>query len=123
MIKVLIVDDSEAARLGLEELYSKLGCTVVGFAADGVKALDEIEKTRPDLISLDVIMPVMDGIECFRKIRAKYPDQKILIVSLLSNEPRFRDAYKNEIPAELFVSKPTDQAELQLKLNSLFPSM
>jgi CheY-like chemotaxis protein len=122
MIKVLVVDDSEAARLSLEEAYSKLGCSIVGFAADGLKALEEIDKTPPDLVSLDIIMPVMDGIECYRRIRAKYPNQKILIVSILSNEPRFRDVYKNEIPPESFVAKPIDHAELQEKLNSLFPS-
>jgi chemotaxis response regulator CheB len=118
--KVLIVDDSESSRLNLEDVFNNVGMEVVGFAADGVQALAAIEQLKPDLVSLDVIMPNMDGIEAYRTILKRFPDVKCLIVSILCNEQKFRDAYRDEIPEGRFVAKPVDTAQLESILAEMF---
>ena len=67
--KILIVDDSQLVREDLADLYSELGLKVIGGAADGVSAIEQVEKLDPDLVSLDIIMPEMDGISAYKKIK------------------------------------------------------
>ena len=93
---VLVVDDSPGIRTTLTATFKSMGLKPVGSVENGVKALEFIEKEKPDVVSLDIIMPEMDGIECYRKIREFYPDVDILIVSCLASEQK--DNLKVTIP-------------------------
>jgi len=108
---VLIVDDSDSVRKRLEATYSALGFQIVGSVADGVEAIGEFEKLRPDLVSLDIIMPVMDGIECYRKL-TKLGCENCLFVSALGNDRNVIDAYQKEIASWRFVGKPVQSVQL-----------
>ena len=86
-IRVLVVDDSTSMRMLIRTiLTSDSSIDVVGTAADGIEAIDKAGTLKPDIITLDVEMPRMNGIEALRKILAKTPNTKILMISSLTQE-------------------------------------
>ena len=118
--KILIVDDSQLVREDLADLYSELGLKVIGGAADGVSAIEQVEKLDPDLVSLDIIMPEMDGIECYQKLVERFPLVKILMVTALAHEPRVLSQFSGLINPELYLPKPPEKEILVAKLSMLF---
>lgn len=83
LIKVLIVDDSAFMRRVLTDLIeSEESLTVIGTAFDGRDALDKVEKLNPDVITMDVEMPVMDGIDCLKVIMQKFPKPVVMLSSV-----------------------------------------
>ncbi len=85
-IRVLITDDDPLVRLALNHFVSRAPeITVVGEAADGVEAIAAVEQHRPDIVMMDVQMPVMGGIEATAEITARWPDTCVLAVTTLDN--------------------------------------
>ena len=81
-IRVLVVDDHELWRRHISSaVRQNLQCQLIGEAADGLEAVQKAERLRPDLIVLDIGLPVLNGIEAARRIRTSVPDSKILFVS------------------------------------------
>ena len=95
-LRVVIADDSESIRALLEEALSTLcGLRIVGVAEDGAIAIDMIEKTYPDLLVLDVAMPIKNGIEVLRHVRQR--NEHPLIVMFTANPSKvLRDACLKE---------------------------
>ncbi|MEY4065220.1 MAG: hypothetical protein RIR26_1428 [Pseudomonadota bacterium] len=83
--RVLIVDDSASQRRRLREIYESLGLQVVGDATHGLECLTLTERLDPDIISLDVIMPVMHGVETLDYLREKKNRAVVFYVSALGN--------------------------------------
>lgn len=110
---VLIVDDSDHIRGELRSAYSAQGFKVVGECINGLEAIEFLEENpNTDLVSLDVIMPEMDGIECYRKIRELGLNTRVLIVTALASESRFISAFEEEIKTSHFLSKELLEDEL-----------
>lgn len=85
--RVLLVDDHGVFRDGLKAVInSQTDMEVIGEAADGEKALTMTRQLHPDVILMDVKMPVMDGTEATRQILAEMPDMKILALSIYAND-------------------------------------
>lgn len=85
--RILIVDDHPLFRDGLKRLIdNEPDLEVVGEAADGRKAIELTRALQPDIILMDVKMPVMDGIEATRRILAEMPGMKILALSMYSGD-------------------------------------
>jgi DNA-binding NarL/FixJ family response regulator len=81
-VRVLVVDDHEVFRLGLERALAKEpGIEIVGEAGDGEAALERVAALRPDVVLMDVRMPVTDGIEATRRIRESDPDVRVLVLA------------------------------------------
>lgn len=81
-IRVLIVDDHAILRDGIRSLLERQpGITVVGEATNGQEALDRVETLQPEVVLMDVAMPVMDGLEATRQINENYPDMRVLILT------------------------------------------
>ncbi len=118
--RVLIVDDSPQLIITLRKIYENLGFTIAGTAADGLEALSAYASLKPDLVSLDIIMPNMHGIECLRKLRELDPKAKVLLVSRLAKDRQASSAYEREIPEYIFVAKPVDPQLLAESLRALF---
>jgi two-component system chemotaxis response regulator CheY len=116
---IVIVDDSAISRAALEELYTSVGLKVIANLASGVEAVKVVPDLVPDYVSLDIIMPEMDGIECFFKLKDLSISANIFLVSALSLENRVVSVYADEIPPESFLPKPLDQDILRNYLEGL----
>lgn len=96
MIKVLIADDQELIRQSLEiVLQNRDNLLVTGSASDGQAVLESIEQDMPDIILMDIRMPRMDGVQCTKIIKDKYPQIKIIIVTTFDDEDYVFNALKN----------------------------
>ena len=95
-ISVLLVDDEPLTRAGLRAILdAQEGITVVGEAADGVSVGGEVKRLRPDVIAMDVRMPLMDGIEATRTVLRAVPDPpKILIITTFENDDYVYEALR-----------------------------
>ena len=95
-ISVMIADDHEIVREGLKEILENSGkFEIVGQAGDGQEAVKVAEETNPDIIVLDILMPVLDGVEACRQISEKLPETRILMLTA-SNA---RDAISRSVAA------------------------
>ena len=81
MYKVLIVEDEDIIRKGLMFMvnWQQAGCVVAGEAADGLEGLEKIRETRPDIVIVDINMPVMDGLEMLEKSIQEYGYDAIIV--------------------------------------------
>jgi len=87
-IKVLIVDDAMFMRSMIKDILNNSGkFEVVGEAADGKEAVLVYKEKKPDIVTMDIVMPVMDGIEATKEILKINPSAKIVMVSALGQEP------------------------------------
>jgi len=97
-IRVLIADDQDLFVAGIEIMLKGPGkddFAVVGTATNGLEAVTMTGRTRPDIVLMDVRMPVMDGVEATKAIREKYPDVKILILTTFDDDNYVLDALNN----------------------------
>lgn len=113
--KVLIVDDIAPVRAILKQAMTDLGYDVVGEAAHGYEAIEQTHRLKPDLITMDVIMPLMGGIEATAKIKEFYPEIKIIAISSIqSQDIQFLMLTSG---ASAYLQKPFALQELQSALS------
>ncbi len=79
--RILIVDDSSFARSMLNEILVKNGYEVVGEAAKGSEAIEKYSLLKPDLVTMDIAMPGLDGIDALKEIISMYPEAKVVMIS------------------------------------------
>ncbi|WP_339329283.1 response regulator [Cohnella caldifontis] len=104
MAKILIVDDSVIMRRNLKSMLVQAGHTIVGEASDGVEAYREYARLLPDLVTMDITMPVMNGIDAVKKIMATYPEANIIMISALDQRNMVFEAIQNG--AKHYILKP-----------------
>src|SRR3954451_7532716 len=93
MIRVLLADDHGVIRDGLGRLIDGLDdVELVGVAADGAEPVEEFERTPPDVVLMDLDMPVLDGIGATRQILAAHPETAVLVLTSFSDMPRITGA-------------------------------
>jgi DNA-binding NarL/FixJ family response regulator len=110
-IRVLFVDDHHVMRQGLIRLMSgQPVIQVVGEAADGQEAVEQVRGLSPDVVVMDVSMPVMDGIEATRRIKAKWPAVRVIGLSMYDDEQISQEM--RTAGAEAVISKTASPAEL-----------
>ena len=90
--RILIVDDVAFMRMMLKDILTKNGFEVVAEAADGVQAVEKYVETKPDLVTMDITMPEMDGIMALKEIRRIDPDAKVIMVSAMGQQAMVIDA-------------------------------
>ncbi len=117
---VVIIDDSANVREELRSAFQACGMTVKGLAENGVVGLAMVAKEKPEIVSLDLIMPEMDGVECFRKITALGLDCKIIMISWVGAEAKILENLKDLIPAHHFQKKPATAEDLELRLQRVY---
>jgi len=109
-LKLLIVDDSNIMRRRIERSQQFEELQVVGTAGNGVEALEMFRKTDPDVVTMDLTMPQMDGIECISKIVQLKPAVRILVISALADKATAVEAM--ERGANGFLNKPFTDRQL-----------
>ncbi|MBI2382155.1 MAG: response regulator [Gammaproteobacteria bacterium] len=110
MARILVVDDSAIMRKNLQTLLAQAGHELVGEAGNGMEALELFEKTRPDLVTMDIAMPGMDGVTAVKLIMERFPDARIIMISAENQKSLVYDALKSG--ARHYLTKP-------LRLNKL----
>jgi two-component system, chemotaxis family, chemotaxis protein CheY len=109
-LKLLIVDDSNIMRRRIERSQQFEELTVVGTAGNGIEALEMFRKTDPDMVTMDLTMPQMDGIECISKLVKLKPAVRILVISALADKATAVEAM--ERGANGFLNKPFTDRQL-----------
>jgi two-component system, chemotaxis family, chemotaxis protein CheY len=109
-LKLMIVDDSNIMRRRIERTQQFEELQVVGTAANGVEALELFKKTDPDVVTMDLTMPRMDGIECIGRLVALKPAVRILVISALADKATAVEAM--EKGANGFLNKPFSDRQL-----------
>lgn len=117
-MKLLIVDDSMIIRRSIERILAGRLFKEVRVAADGRKAVEECHAFQPDVVTMDITMPHLDGLTAVEQIMRSRPATKILVVSALGDKHTAVEAVKRG--AEGFVLKPFTPAELQVAIEELF---
>jgi two-component system chemotaxis response regulator CheY len=109
-LKLMIVDDSNIMRRRIERSQQFEELQVVGTAANGIEALELFKKTDPDMVTMDLTMPRMDGIECIGRLVALKPAVRILVISALADKATAVEAM--EKGANGFLNKPFSDRQL-----------
>lgn len=116
--RVLLVDDVQRIRGGLRSLLTNESLEICGEAEDGEEAIDKVRELHPDLVILDIFMPVMNGIQAAREIRRIAPSTKILFFTI-EDVPQAR-AIARSLGADGFVPKVAGRNELITTIKGLF---
>ena len=106
--KVLIADDAAIMRAVLRKVLTDHGFDVVGEACDGVEAVEQFKECKPDLVTMDIVMPRLDGINAVKAIVAIDPASKVVMCSSLGQQEMVIDAIR--AGAKAFITKPFDPA-------------
>ncbi len=109
--RVLFVDDSSFMRTILKGIILKEPYVLAGEASNGKEALEIFKRENPDLITMDIVMPEMDGIETVRQIREIKPDAKIIMVSAMGQQSMVIEAI--QAGARDFIIKPFQPPRVQ----------
>ena len=102
--KVLIVDDAAFMRMMLKDILAKEGYEVVGEGVNGKDALEKYGTLQPDLVTMDITMPEMDGIAALKAIKASDTNAKVIMCSAMGQQAMVVDAIQNG--AKDFIVKP-----------------
>lgn len=102
--KVLIVDDAAFMRMMVKDILSKNGYEIVGEAENGVKALEKFQELKPDLTTMDITMPEMDGITAVKEIKKLDPNAKVIMCSAMGQQAMVVEAI--QAGARDFIVKP-----------------
>ena len=121
MANILIVDDSVTVRRILRSFFhEKTDHTVVAEASNGFEAIEKYKKFAPDLVTMDLIMPQLNGLESARSILAEYPAAKIIIISSINKKEMVISALKSG--AKGYVLKPIDDTKLSNEVERVLNS-
>lgn len=104
MKKVLIVDDAEFMRMALKSMLERNGFEVVGEAENGAVGIKKYMILQPDVVTMDITMPQLDGIEALKQIRKIDPNSKVVMVSSMGHEKAVRESVV--LGAKSFILKP-----------------
>lgn len=104
MPKVLIADDAAFMRMMLKDILSKNGYEVVGEAANGQEAVDQYDSLKPDLVTMDITMPVCDGIQALKSIMGKDPKARVIMCSAMGQQSMVIESI--QAGAKDFIIKP-----------------
>ena len=117
MLSLMIVDDSNIIRRKIERCNDSDKFRVVAAAANGIEALELFKQTRPQVVTMDLTMPEMDGIACIQQLMALDPSLRILVISALSDKATGISALKKG--ARGFLCKPFTNDQLLEALTEL----
>ncbi len=118
MPSIVLVDDHSLLRIGLAQLVQSLGYPVIFEADDGKEFIEKLdEKTLPDVVLMDINMPVMDGFETTRWLKDNYPSVKVLALSMYDNENAIIRMLKSG--AKGYILKDSEPAELKAAIDAV----
>ena len=108
--RIMVVDDSRIVQLKLQKILSDTDYQVVACCQSGEMALQLYDEVKPDLVTMDILMPGMDGLETARQLLKEHPQAKVLMVSSLAYDDTVNEAA--DIGAKGFVYKPFEKEQI-----------
>jgi two-component system chemotaxis response regulator CheY len=106
MARFLVVDDSSVMRKNIRNILEEAGHEVAAEAADGRDVLPAYVNSKPDLVTMDISMPITNGIEALQTLMRNFPDAKVIMVSALGQKAQVLEAIK--LGAKSYVVKPIE---------------
>lgn len=110
-LKVLIVDDSQIMRDVMTKFLGNFDLEIAATARDGEEALRLFRETEPDLVTLDITMPKIDGLAALKEMKKMRPEAQIIIVSAINDKSVVLKAL--DAGAALFINKPVSEAAVR----------
>jgi two-component system chemotaxis response regulator CheY len=110
MARVLVVDDAAFMRMMLKDILTKAGHEVVGEAANGVEAVEKYKELRPDVVTMDITMPEMNGIDAIKEIKKIDPNATVIVCSAMGQQAMVIEAI--QAGAKDFIVKPFQPARV-----------
>lgn len=118
MARILIVDDSLISRMSLRKILSAEGHEIIGEGVNGLEACEKFQQLRPDVMTLDITMPEMDGLEALKRIMADDPGARVVMISALGQEKKILEALNSG--ARHYVTKPYEAEQVLAAVNDVF---
>ncbi len=115
---VLLVDDSKMSRNILRNILEEQGYSVIAEAGNGAEAIEAYKQHKPDLVTLDITMPVMDGIEALKNLLEIDPDVNAVMITAAGQQSKLIEALK--FGAKRFITKPFEKEEIIANINDVF---
>jgi two-component system chemotaxis response regulator CheY len=110
MARVLVVDDAAFMRMMLKDILTKGGHEVVGEAANGVEAVEKYKELKPDVVTMDITMPEMNGIDAIKEIKKFDPNATVIVCSAMGQQAMVIEAI--QAGAKDFIVKPFQAARV-----------
>lgn len=110
MARVLVVDDAAFMRMMLKDILTKAGHEVVGEAANGVEAVEKYKELKPDVVTMDITMPEMNGIDAIKEIKKVDPNATVIVCSAMGQQAMVIEAI--QAGAKDFIVKPFQAARV-----------
>lgn len=108
--RLLVVDDAMIMRAIIKDTAKKAGWEVVGEATNGAEAVLQFRDLKPDMTTLDIVMPEMDGVEALRAIRGEDPQARVVMISAIDQRAKLNECI--QLGALDFIVKPFDKQRL-----------
>jgi two-component system, chemotaxis family, chemotaxis protein CheY len=109
--RVLVVDDAMIMRMRIKEIAKEAGWEIVGEGANGEEAVLRYKELRPDLVTLDIVMPKMDGVAALRQLKQECPEARVVMVSAVDQKEKLTECIRLGVVD--FIVKPFDKARLK----------
>jgi two-component system chemotaxis response regulator CheY len=109
--RLLVVDDALFMRKRIREIAEAAGWEIAGEAGDGEEAVMVYQELKPDLVTLDIVMPKLDGVSTLKQLRQHDPQARVVMVSAVNQKPKLAECI--EAGAIDFIVKPFEIAELK----------
>ncbi|MFW5800984.1 MAG: response regulator [Spirochaeta sp.] len=120
-MKLMIVDDSNIMRRAIQKYLAPFNMELAAMAADGITALRLFAQHRPDVVTMDITMPELDGLGCLVEMLKIKPETRVLIVTALSDPETGLDAVRKG--AKGYLTKPFSQEQLREEITHILGGM
>lgn len=117
MPTVLIVDDALFMRVAVGNMFKEWGFEIVGEASNGREAVELYNQYKPDLVTMDITMPVMSGLDAVKEIKPAHPDANIIMMTALGQQRIIVEAI--EAGAKDFITKPFEKNQLKSVVDNI----
>jgi len=108
--RIMVVDDSRVMEMSMETMLEDTDYEIASYCRNGPEAIERYAEVAPDIVTMDILMPEMDGLETARIILEEHPEARIVMLSSLAYDDTIDEAAR--IGAKAFVFKPFDQENL-----------
>ncbi|MFD4931232.1 response regulator [Peribacillus butanolivorans] len=115
MARILVVDDAKFMRMTLSNILSKAEHEVIGEVENGKEAIELFRKLNPDLVTMDITMPIMSGLDAVKEIKKDFPYAKVIMCSAMGQQKMVVEAI--EAGAKDFIVKPFDECRVVDAIN------